>query len=57
MDFWKFVESNPVFQQQPATQSLDEFRRITSARMYALFDKKCLKIEDAVIDPRIVSIF
>lgn len=53
LDFWKFVESNPVFQQQPATQSLDEFRRVTSARMYALFDKKCLKIEDAVIDPRI----
>lgn len=55
MNFWNFAEKHPTFQHPSGKASFDDFRRLTSARMYTLLENRLVRIEDAVEDPRIVS--
>lgn len=55
MKFWDFVENHPAFQQPLESLSLDQNRRLTSTRMYHVFNEKFLTWENVAVEPRLVS--
>ncbi|KAF4530544.1 hypothetical protein B566_EDAN016997 [Ephemera danica] len=52
MKIWKTMEADPLFQHSPRSPSLDEFRRITSARFHRVKDYNFISDEVIMMDPR-----
>lgn len=46
------MEADPLFQHEPESHTLDQFRRITAARVRRIRDYNLLNDELAVADPR-----
>ncbi|KAK6637956.1 hypothetical protein RUM44_008379 [Polyplax serrata] len=51
MDFWNFVENHPTFQHPIESLSLDEYRRLTSQRMYIIFNEGFLTWDKIAVQP------
>lgn len=52
MKVWKTMEADPLFQHSPRSPTLDEFRRITTARFHRVKDWNFISDEVIMMDPR-----
>ncbi|KAL0272768.1 UNVERIFIED_CONTAM: hypothetical protein PYX00_005616 [Menopon gallinae] len=53
MELFEYLEKTSLFQRTTSVLSLDDNRRITSMRMYALLQKDIIKLEETIKDPRL----
>ncbi|XP_068629446.1 peroxisomal acyl-coenzyme A oxidase 3-like [Battus philenor] len=52
-EIWKFMREHPLFKHSEATLSLDEYRHLTTKRMYTIYGQNFIPLDTLGVEPRL----